>query len=284
MIGVQEMNAPSKAVTVGLFAFLVSVVVACVLSCEFIEEGRWDFVGRRMVEVDRISVPDTVGTDDTLTVRIWSDRVEGDMFENDSVAVTRGFSCVALSLWADVYEWAGTGEMPPTDLWPMNGDPVTIAPPFYEGILSITVYQPDSSAIEDTVIVVPGDGAFSTRIEDLRGKGWMLESFGSIGEEDTLIAESEIMIEFDEDYTLATSAGCNDCGGGYDGEDDGTLSTDGLACTEKFCSLPEGIMDQEERYIAALLDVASFRITEERLELFYDDWRRVLNFNPVPSP
>ena len=74
------------------------MVIAGFLSCEFIEEGKWDLIGRQMVKIDNISAPDTITTGDTMTVRIWSEKIEGDKFENDTVEVARDSSSVALSL------------------------------------------------------------------------------------------------------------------------------------------------------------------------------------------
>lgn len=71
---------------------------------------------------------------------------------------------------------------------------------------------------------------------------------------------------FGEDGTLSGLAGCNQYTAGYttDGE---TITVEPPASTRMFCTEPEGIMDQEAAYLAALPTAATYRIDGNKLEL-----------------
>ena len=86
------------------------------------------------------------------------------------------------------------------------------------------------------------------------------------------IEGTEITLNFEKEF-LGGGMGCNNYGGGPDsGEyvatEDGTLTLPGiLAVTVQLCSTPEGIMEQEAAYIAALRSATSYRVLDDRLEI-----------------
>ena len=82
----------------------------------------------------------------------------------------------------------------------------------------------------------------------------------------SLIIGTEISLEFGADGTVSGNASCNSYSGSY--EADGAAITIGpLAVTERFCADPEGIMDQEQQYLAALQNAQVYAISQARLEL-----------------
>jgi heat shock protein HslJ len=90
-----------------------------------------------------------------------------------------------------------------------------------------------------------------------------------------LVEGTEITLAF-EGGTVSGSAGCNDYGAAY--TLDGTsLEFGDIAATEKACLTPEGVMDQEQRYLGALEDVTDYRISGTLLWLWTKD-RRALAF------
>ena len=96
---------------------------------------------------------------------------------------------------------------------------------------------------------------------------WTLVSLD--GEE--LIEDTAITLYFKEDY-LGGSMTCNNYGGGPDSGEyvathKGTLEVRQLAVTVQDCSKPEGIMEQEAAYIEALLNAATYRVVDDRLEI-----------------
>jgi heat shock protein HslJ len=82
---------------------------------------------------------------------------------------------------------------------------------------------------------------------------------------------------------LMGSAGCNSYGGGpdsgrYRSTLDGTLTITQTAVTVMRCAEPPGIMEQEDAYIDALHQAATYRIANGELEIFNKDGDAVLVF------
>ena len=102
---------------------------------------------------------------------------------------------------------------------------------------------------------------------DLVGAKWTLTSLDG----SSLIADTEITLYFEETHFGGVMT-CNGYGGGrdsgkYSAMSDGTLTILQIAVTMQLCSSPEGIMEQEERYIEALHSAASYQVVDDRLEI-----------------
>lgn len=82
----------------------------------------------------------------------------------------------------------------------------------------------------------------------------------------SLIAGTAISLQFGADGTAAGNAGCNTytgaCQVGVD-----TIAIGPLRTTRKFCPQPEGLMEQEQRYLAALQSAATYCVDGRTLEL-----------------
>jgi heat shock protein HslJ len=101
----------------------------------------------------------------------------------------------------------------------------------------------------------------------LAGTSWTVTAYNN-GQDAvvSVIIGTEITAEFDQDGSLAGSAGCNNYNTTY--EVDGENITIGPAATTRMmCGKPEGIMDQENQYLAALQSAATFRMQGDKLEL-----------------
>jgi heat shock protein HslJ len=86
-----------------------------------------------------------------------------------------------------------------------------------------------------------------------------------------LVEGTEITIAFEGD-TASGSAGCNDYAAAY--TLDGTsLEFGDIAATEKACLTPEGMMDQEQRYLGVLTDVTDCYLYGSLLWLRTEDER-----------
>jgi heat shock protein HslJ len=114
--------------------------------------------------------------------------------------------------------------------------------------------------------IAPADEGLSTS-STLGDTEWVLTSLNGKG----LIEGTNITLGFDEEG-LSGFAGCNAYGGGPDGREaiatqDGTLTIPGLAITAQLCLSPEGIMEQEQAYVEALSSAATYRMTDDRLEI-----------------
>jgi heat shock protein HslJ len=82
---------------------------------------------------------------------------------------------------------------------------------------------------------------------------------------------TELSALFSQDGTLAGSAGCNNYNAAYEVDDasaaEGEISIGPAASTRMMCPEPDGIMEQEALYLAALETAEVFRIQGDRLQL-----------------
>lgn len=85
---------------------------------------------------------------------------------------------------------------------------------------------------------------------------------------------TEITIRFERDR-LQGSAGCNSYGAAY-ARDGSTLTIEGIAVTEMACMSPEGVMEQESRYLGLLQDVSVYHVYGGRLWLETADGRALV--------
>jgi heat shock protein HslJ len=81
----------------------------------------------------------------------------------------------------------------------------------------------------------------------------------------SLIIGTAITMTFDDDGRVSGSAGCNNFTSTYRLEGD-KLSIGPAAATRRMCASPEGIMEQEQRFLNALETVANARLEGDRLE------------------
>ena len=86
----------------------------------------------------------------------------------------------------------------------------------------------------------------------LAGRTWVLQSYGQQDDPQDVIEGTEVTATFDSGEGEVTgSAGCNSYFGSYELKGS-ELSIGPLASTEMWCESPQGVMDQEMAYLAAL--------------------------------
>lgn len=112
------------------------------------------------------------------------------------------------------------------------------------------------------------------------GQVWELAGFvtvtGGVEEAEFLLAGSHITLEFDtESGQLFGTAGCNSYNAGYTLDDDG-LRIGPPASTLMYCGEPEGLMDQESRFLGWLEEVEELALDGGRLTLHLADGRYLL--------
>ncbi|MFC2030667.1 META domain-containing protein [Chloroflexota bacterium] len=83
--------------------------------------------------------------------------------------------------------------------------------------------------------------------------------------------------------TISGSAGCNTYNAGYTLDGD-SLSVGDAASTMMFCGEPEGTMDQETAYLAALQSAGSFKLGTGQLQILNDQGQEVVDFVPYTAP
>ena len=119
----------------------------------------------------------------------------------------------------------------------------------------------------------------SPALKMLMDNKWNLESYGEIGNELLVLEGTEIHIQFNNEEGCRGSAGCNDYLGHFVAQTQRLISISTLISTEKFCSAPDGIMEQEEYYLDTLLKVTEYEVSSSHLRLFYDNRHGVLNYS-----
>jgi len=102
------------------------------------------------------------------------------------------------------------------------------------------------------------------------GKGGLVSVWGG----------TEITAVFGEDGGLTGSAGCNNYTTSYEVAGD-QITIGPVATTRMMCAEPEGIMEQESAYLAALESATAYQIQGDRLEMRGAGGVRVLTFNAV---
>ena len=111
--------------------------------------------------------------------------------------------------------------------------------------------------------------------EDLQGTEWGLVSIN--GDVDLIGAPPSLVFEGEE---LSGNASCNSYWGSYQVEGD-TLSPGPVARTEMYCQEPEGVMDQENRYLEILAAAESHVLSGS--SLIISGGGNQLSFLPLSS-
>jgi len=104
-----------------------------------------------------------------------------------------------------------------------------------------------------------------TSNDPLNHTTWELYSIGNYAP----IPDSITTIRF-ENGKVSGLGGCNQYGGEYQVHGN-KLSLDKLYMTEMACISPEGIMEQEQRFLKALGDTSSFEIMNGQLQISMSD-------------
>jgi heat shock protein HslJ len=113
----------------------------------------------------------------------------------------------------------------------------------------------------------------------LEGTSWEVISYNNgRGGVVSVINGTGLTAEFGEDGQLRGSAGCNDYNASYqiDGK---AISIGPAASTRKFCAEPDGVMDQEAEYLAALETAARYEIENDLMDMYTEDGARMGTFS-----
>lgn len=100
----------------------------------------------------------------------------------------------------------------------------------------------------------------------LAGSGWLVRAVNNgQGAVTSVLVDSELTMTFGEDGTVAGSAGCNRFTGSFTVEGQ-TLGFSPLATTRMTC-MAEGVVEQEQAFLAAMASVATWEIRGDRAQL-----------------
>jgi heat shock protein HslJ len=115
----------------------------------------------------------------------------------------------------------------------------------------------------------------------LVGTDWTVTGYNN-GQEAvvSILADTEMTALFDENGLVSGSAGCNNYRASFETSAE-TINIGPAASTRKLCPEPEGIMEQETLYLAALEMAATYEIDGSRLDMYDVDGARVVQFEAV---
>jgi len=108
---------------------------------------------------------------------------------------------------------------------------------------------------------------FSAQSQDLAGTSWTVTGLNN-GQQAVVspLLDTQLTLNFDREGKVSGSAGCNQYFASYQTKGQSiTISQAGM--TEMYCNNPQGIMDQESQFLAALQTAATYRVDGNSLEL-----------------
>ncbi len=118
---------------------------------------------------------------------------------------------------------------------------------------------------------------------DLEGR-WDLVSYGPVGSEAKVLADTQVFIAFTNDGKIGGSGGCNRYFGGW-GFLEGTKDTLRIWRTGSTKMACDGaIMTQEYGFLEELSRVSRYEIGGKELRLYYNEGQGVLRFSRGVKP
>jgi heat shock protein HslJ len=129
-------------------------------------------------------------------------------------------------------------------------------------------------AVVALAILLVGCGSGPADSASLQDTRWVLVTLGG----NPPRAGTAPSAEFTADQ-ISGSASCNTYFGTYT-VGDSEMTIGDVAHTEMWCAEPEGVMDQEQAFLAALASVAGYRLAGEQLELLDEPGGVILTFEP----
>jgi heat shock protein HslJ len=162
----------------------------------------------------------------------------------------------------------------------LDGDKLTIVPP----ATTMMACDEPGQSVEPAFLAALGevagwrieDGALALLDED-GGQVLRFDVASPVGTWDTTsflqdnavsspLPGTHLTATFTDDGTLTGSAGCNTYTATYTAER-GKIHIGQLATTRKLCTEPEGVMEQEQQYVAALPQATAYTVEGEQLSL-----------------
>jgi heat shock protein HslJ len=138
---------------------------------------------------------------------------------------------------------------------------------------------------DDELILFDASGNESARFmmidQTLASSSWHVIGYNNgKGGVVSVILGSEITANFGEDGLLSGTAGCNHYTARYETEGD-SIQSETAEVTEMACLEPEGVMEQERLYLAALAKADTYRIEGLTMEMRSSDGSLMVNFHRV---
>lgn len=140
---------------------------------------------------------------------------------------------------------------------------------FVKALESAAVVQLDGNTLtlrtaDDATAVVMSRAAEAS---DLAGSSWAVTGYNN-GKQAVVspLSGTELTVAFGADGRVSGSAGCNTFTGPFK-QDGAAVQIGPLATTLKACAQPDGVMDQEVQFLAALQSATTIQLDGDRLML-----------------
>lgn len=138
----------------------------------------------------------------------------------------------------------------------------------------LTLFDPDGNAL----------ARYQAVSQDLAGTSWEVISYNNGMQAVTsVIIGTEITADFSEDGRLSGTASCNQYNATYETAGN-NINIGPAGVTRMFCSEPEGIMEQEAQYLAALETAETYKIQGLNMEMRTREGSLVASFKRKDVP
>jgi heat shock protein HslJ len=132
----------------------------------------------------------------------------------------------------------------------------------------------------DTLTLTTSDSkklVFTRQNTNLDGTTWNVTGYNN-GQEAvvSLVADTQVTLEFGTDGKLAGNGGCNRYRGTFSTKDQ-TISIGALSSSKMMCTSPDGVMTQEALFLGALEKAAAYEVSGSTLDLFDADGARLVS-------
>ncbi len=109
--------------------------------------------------------------------------------------------------------------------------------------------------------------SFVSGLQDLAGTDWQVIAYNN-GKEAvvSVMSDTELTAAFDEESRISGNAGCNDYFATYL-TSEGNILFGSIGSTRRICATPNGVMEQEHAYLAALQSATTYTLEGNTLEM-----------------
>lgn len=155
---------------------------------------------------------------------------------------------------------------------------------FHQALADTATYEIKN----DELILSESSGSEVARFEvidqSLEGSSWQVISYNNgKGGVVSVIIGTEITANFGEDGQLTGNAGCNNYSAQYETQGD-NINIETAEVTEMACLEPEGVMEQEQLYLAALKTADTYKIEGMTMDMRTSEGSRVATFQRALNP
>lgn len=155
---------------------------------------------------------------------------------------------------------------------------------YYAALTSAATFQVDAAALVLSDSAGTAVATFAAQSDDLSGTAWEATGYNN-GKQAvvSVLTGTTLTAQFAADGTISGSGGCNNFGGTY-ATADNKIEISQLISTMMACMTPEGVMEQEAQYLAALQTAATYRVDGSKLELRTADGAMAATFQRSSAP